>query len=322
MGGLAYPPLAQRSYSLRLAHHTFTTTCPSHTSVVTADSVTNAVPSTKVFPWAHHPFPPLSDAHHHVWPPESPIIANSADATWFGLSIPEAGVIGIDTSATFGWCGSPNIYCAFGNGISWRVSHESPATICPSLSTDDRPFWGFNNIGDHVLIEHDVGIRLSCADSTLRLATLGPDSLNLDKFTSWPGKLAALGLHWDLDKGQVSMPYEKICKAKLRLTSCVLMHTSGESMHIDESQNHDHFSINVREHFCVTLAIAIWGPLLADPEGRRTIHVRALTDNTSALVLPTTHSPAKTATVNNSIAASASTKPYTTYTLRLNISKA
>ncbi|ETV90000.1 hypothetical protein H310_15157, partial [Aphanomyces invadans] len=49
------------------------------------------------------------------------------------------------------------------------------------------------------------------------LATLGPDSLNLHKFTPWSTTLHALGLLWDLNEGHVSMPAEKIHKAKLRV---------------------------------------------------------------------------------------------------------
>ncbi|ETV74382.1 hypothetical protein H257_10973 [Aphanomyces astaci] len=114
--------------------------------------------------------------------------ASCTDTVWFGLAVPEAGVIGIDMSAPFGWCGSPNIYCAFGNGISWLVSRESRALLLPKMSSDHRPFWGFNYIDDHILIEQDIGHRLSCANNALRLAmmaTLGPTSLNLQKFTPW-----------------------------------------------------------------------------------------------------------------------------------------
>ncbi|RQM30617.1 hypothetical protein B5M09_012150 [Aphanomyces astaci] len=339
--------------------------------------------------------------------------ASCPDASWFGLTVPEAGVIGIDMSAPFGWCGSPNVYCAFSNGISWLVAHESPATIHPTSAADKRTFWGFNYIDDHILIEHDTADRLDCADIALRLAmmaTLGPDSLNLNKFTQWSTDLHALGLNWDLSLGIVSMPQDKISKAMSRVDSmlaqiktsrhelekvlgslrhvcsCIRparafyqnLHTilrrlprfgthvlpvaalddlrwfvtilrvgrlAGVSTSIfakistpqfilemdasdeglamlfparclfiqlnwDASElslieqcnvktganipanhtpssvnraNQSLFSINVREHICVALAIAVWGPILADPTGRRTIHVQALSDNTSAL---------------------------------------
>ncbi|KAF0718108.1 hypothetical protein AaE_010716 [Aphanomyces astaci] len=346
--------------------------------------------------------------------------ASCTDAVWFGLAVPEAGVIGIDMSAPFGWCGSPNIYCAFGNGISWLVSRESPASLLPKMSSDHRPFWGFNYIDDHILIEQDIGYRLSCANNALRLAmmaTLGPTSLNLQKFTPWSSTLTALGLTWDLSTGTVSMPLEKIAKAQLRVQSLLsgklstrhdLEKTLGSLRHVcscirparafyqclhltlrrfprfgahplppdaiadlswfadilrvghlsnvpttiltgsslpsfvlemdasDEglavlfptqrrfirlewdavetaliqqcsnprlekmaSANHktdnspqmastqSQFSINVREHFCIALAIATWGPLLTDPLGLNTVHVETLTDNTSALAWST-----------------------------------
>ncbi|RHY49202.1 hypothetical protein DYB34_008324 [Aphanomyces astaci] len=339
--------------------------------------------------------------------------ASCSDASWLGLTVPEAGVIGIDMSAPFGWCGSPNVYCAFGNGISWLVAHESPATIHPTSAADKRTFWGFNYIDDHVLIEHDTADRLDCADIALRLAmmaTFGPDSLNLNKFTQWSTDLHALGLNWDLSLGIVSMPQDKISKAMSRVDSMLaqiktsryeLEKVLGSLRHVcscirparafyqnlhtllrrlprfgthvlpvaalddlrwfatilrvgrlagvptsifakiftpqfilemdasdeglanlfparclfiqlnwDASElslieqcnvktganipanhtpssvnraNQSLFSINVREHICVALAIAVWGPILADPTGRRTIHVQALSDNTSAL---------------------------------------
>ncbi|RLO09199.1 hypothetical protein DYB28_008929 [Aphanomyces astaci] len=135
--------------------------------------------------------------------------ASCSDASWFVLTVPEAGVIGIDMSAPFGWCGSLNIYCAFGNGL---VAHESPSTIHPTSAPDKRTFWGFNYIDDHVLIEHDNADRLDYADIALYLAmmaTLEQNSLNLYKFTQWSTDLHAVGLHWDLLYHLASSPCHK-----------------------------------------------------------------------------------------------------------------
>ncbi|KAF0698070.1 Aste57867_11290 [Aphanomyces stellatus] len=127
----------------------------------------------------------VSSGYHHF-------SATSSDATWFGLSVPEANVVGVDMSEPFGWCGSPNVYCTFGNGISWLVARESPASINPVASTDGRPSWGVNYIDDLVLIEHDFGNRLACANEILRLALFA----TLDKFTPWSTSFKALGLLW------------------------------------------------------------------------------------------------------------------------------
>ncbi|ETV74383.1 hypothetical protein H257_10974 [Aphanomyces astaci] len=62
-------------------------------------------------------------------------------------------------------------------------------------------------------------------------------------------------------------------------------HKSDNSPQMASTQSQ--FSINVREHFCIALAIATWGPLLTDPLGHNTVHVETLTDNTSALAWST-----------------------------------
>ena len=46
---------------------------------------------------------------------------HAEDCSAFGISLPAQEVIGMDFSAPFGWNGSPNMDCVFGNGISWLV---------------------------------------------------------------------------------------------------------------------------------------------------------------------------------------------------------
>ena len=146
--------------------------------------------------------------------------AHAADCTAFGISLPQHAVIGMDMSAPFGWNGSPNMYCVFGNGITWLVGRESPASINPTMSCDARPFWCYNYMDDCIILEVDEGYRLSFACIALKLAmiaTLGPEAMNLQKFQPWQSVFIALGLRWDLTRATVSMPQDKIDKAQERL---------------------------------------------------------------------------------------------------------
>ena len=146
--------------------------------------------------------------------------AHSTIAKWFGTHIPELGVVAVDLSAAFGWTGSPVLYCTMGNGIAWLVGNESPHSLNPHLSNDTAPFWPFVWVDDHVLVEPDTPGHLTAADLTLRLAmvaTLGPEAMNEKKFSAWSQNMHALGLDWDLGLATVSMPTDKIVKARDRV---------------------------------------------------------------------------------------------------------
>ncbi|KDO25559.1 hypothetical protein SPRG_22230 [Saprolegnia parasitica CBS 223.65] len=332
----------------------------------------------------------------------------SADSSHFGLSLPDKHLLGMDLSAPFGWCGSPNVYCVVGNAISWLVQGESPNSINPDTCQDTLPFWCFNYIDDFILIEIESESRLQQAESALRiamLATLGPDAVNEKKFQPWATEFHALGLVWNLELGVVSMPAAKTARAQSRVRSvrdhgratrldmerllgslrhvCLCapaarafyqaLHSfyralprfgarslqpaaradldvldailsvahfervptsvfdnssrPSYSLEMDASdtgiaiidrqrrrfirlvfdaeeqqlikmagpkrrptnQNEgstsdgDDFSINIREHLAIGLAVCLWGEDLKDPTGTSTAHIEALTDNTTAL---------------------------------------
>ena len=331
---------------------------------------------------------------------------HSEDCALFALSLPQSNVFGLDMSAPFGWHGSPNMYCVFGNGISWLVQKESPASINPTMSCDSRPFWCFNYMDDCIIIEIDEGERLASAAIALQLsmiATFGPEAMNLKKFQPWQESFIALGLQWNLRLATISMPVDKIQKAASRVkaillrgsasrsdlektlgslrhvTSCIRparafyqslhqvyrrfpkfgyrtltkaaradllwfdyilhhapltdipttifsnastptirlqMDASNHGIAIidafskrfiqllfDETElswisnlqhggniHHEHiqppldqFTINVREHFAIALAICIWGTILSDPSGLATVHIEVVSDNTAAI---------------------------------------
>ncbi|ETN08069.1 hypothetical protein PPTG_12571 [Phytophthora nicotianae INRA-310] len=109
----------------------------------------------------------------------------------------QAGVI--DLSAPFGWTGSPALYSVFGRAISTIVGRESPASMWPG-HPDATPFFAYEWVDDHVMMESDLGERCAVAEDTLRLAmlaVLGPTAINESKFTTWSTKARVLSLDWD-----------------------------------------------------------------------------------------------------------------------------
>ena len=73
---------------------------------------------------------------------------------------------------------------------------------------------------DFIMLEPAEIHRLDTATIALKLAmiaTLGPDAMNMKKFQPWQEVFIALGLKWDLRNATVSMPQEKINKAKSRV---------------------------------------------------------------------------------------------------------
>ena len=339
---------------------------------------------------------------------------HASDSGRFGLALPERDLIGADLSAAFGWCGSPNFFCVMGNAMRWLISQESPKSINPHL-TDDVNFWCFNYMDDFIMMEALNTERLENANIALRLAmlaTFGPDAINEKKFQPWATSFRALGLDWDLTRGEVSMPPEKTARARLRVQAILargsasrndLEKALGSLRHVctcapparafyqelhsalrrcprvgqralslamrsdlrvmetilavahfehipttvftgsstpawtlemdasdtglavldrrnrrfirvsfnDDERNliaaagHNDrkcqrangnaslppdgkpppsdFSINVREHFAIGLAVCLWGRLLGDPDAATTTHIEAVTDNTAAL---------------------------------------
>ncbi|TMW66615.1 hypothetical protein Poli38472_014591 [Pythium oligandrum] len=141
------------------------------------------------------------------------------DVWWMGARCPSSGAGVVDLSAPFGWTGSPALYAAFGRAISYIVGRESPASMSPG-DADTVPFFAYEWVDDHILIEPDVDNRCAIAEDTLRLAmmaVLGPDAVNESKFTKWGSHVEALGLEWDCATRRVSMPAAKIDKALRRL---------------------------------------------------------------------------------------------------------
>jgi hypothetical protein len=137
----------------------------------------------------------------------------------------------IDLALPFGWTGSPAHYGVFGSGISHLVRRESPHSILPE-SPDREPFFCYEWVDDHILIEIDRGARLSTCATALRLAmlaTLGPRSVNEKKYTSWSTRLIALGLEWDTDASTVSMPLSKIAKASARVRDMLAQDRTSRS---------------------------------------------------------------------------------------------
>jgi hypothetical protein len=173
---------------------------------------------------------------------------------WFGGHIASHKALVLDLAAPFGWAGSPYYYGAFGNAISWIVGNESPATMASSPSTDVEPFFAFEFVDDHILleVEDEEGERLATAELTLRLAmmaVLGPTAINEKKFSGWTSNLKALGLEWDLEHCSVSIPEEKIAKALARVSR---VHNRGSTTKKELQQ-----LLGISRHVCTCIQPAM-----------------------------------------------------------------
>lgn len=157
------------------------------------------------------------------------LMVHANHVRWMGATIPEVEVLVIDLAAPFGWSGSPAFYSSFGRAISWLVSSNSPATM--SESSDDEPFFGYEWVDDHILVEPDRDNRLELAETTLRLsmmAVLGPESINDNKFSCWSTELQALGLIWNTEDRTVSIPPDKISKCLDRVSIILAQEKSNK----------------------------------------------------------------------------------------------
>jgi hypothetical protein len=143
----------------------------------------------------------------------------AAIARWFAGCITDSNAAVVDLALPFGWTGSPAFYGVFGGAITYMLSKESPSSLDPT-NPDDEPFFGYEWVDVHVLLEVDRNNRLEACKNALRLAmmaTLGPRSINDSKFSSWCTRLQVLGFEWDTSAYTVSIPEEKIAKAILRI---------------------------------------------------------------------------------------------------------
>ncbi|OWY91400.1 hypothetical protein PHMEG_00040035 [Phytophthora megakarya] len=61
------------------------------------------------------------------------------------------------------------------------------------------------------------------------LAVLGPRSINEDKFSEWCTEIVALGLLWNTVRRTVSIPNEKVVKARLRVEALLKLGTASKT---------------------------------------------------------------------------------------------
>jgi hypothetical protein len=133
-------------------------------------------------------------------------------------SVKELSILVIFMSAPFGWSGSPPCYARLGRAITWLMGSNSPASVSDSSASD--PFFPYEWVDDHILVEPDVDDRLELVEATLRhamLAVLGPRSINEAKFSERSVEIVALGLKWNTERRTVSIPEDKVVKAPERV---------------------------------------------------------------------------------------------------------
>jgi len=138
------------------------------------------------------------------------ISIHSKSVYLFAGHIEEDDVIVIELSAPFGWTGSPGFY---------EIARGAIAHVHGSHTNDLFPegFFNYHWVDDHINVSADIGQSCSEADRSLRFAmvtVLGADAINVKKFTAWSTKQRVLGLEFDSIAETVSMPAEKITKAR------------------------------------------------------------------------------------------------------------
>ncbi|RLN93875.1 hypothetical protein BBJ28_00027154, partial [Nothophytophthora sp. Chile5] len=128
----------------------------------------------------------------------------------FAGHIEEDDVIVIELVAPFGWTGSPGFYEIAGGAI---------AHVHGAHANDVSPigFFNYHWVDDHINVAADIGANCDDMDRSLRfaiVAVLGADAINTKKFTNWSTRQRVLGLVFDSVEEQVSMPADKIEKAR------------------------------------------------------------------------------------------------------------
>jgi hypothetical protein len=144
----------------------------------------------------------------------------SRHVRWMGARVLQCRALIVDMSAPFGWTGSPAFYGVFGSAISWLVGRESPASILgTTVSSDDEPFFPYEWVDDHIMVEVDTPGRLKAAEMCLRLAmmaVLRPRAINEAKFSTWSTNIEVLDLVEAEQRAQLLCP---VCPEALSLSS-------------------------------------------------------------------------------------------------------
>ncbi|KAE9051069.1 hypothetical protein PR003_g614 [Phytophthora rubi] len=124
--------------------------------------------------------------------------------------IPEDNATVIDLCAAFRWTGSAGTYSVLGGAVAFVHGNSVDAN-------HPAGFFNYDWVDDHVNIEPDVGTRCADAERSLRYAmaaVMGPRAVHEDKFIAWRPRQKVLGLMFDTSRETVSIPPDKITKAK------------------------------------------------------------------------------------------------------------
>ncbi len=140
---------------------------------------------------------------------------NENVAFLFGSTIPELDVVVVDLACPFGWTASPAAYDIFGSAISYVHNNRSPIALRAG-----EKYFAYYWVDDHINVSTTEPDVLTETELSLRhsiLEVLGPTGINEDKFTAWESRLKVLGLIFDCEEFTVSMPTDKVHKARLLL---------------------------------------------------------------------------------------------------------
>lgn len=149
----------------------------------------------------------------------------------FGGRLESDNALVIDTSAAFGWSGSPASYGIVSGAIAYLHGQSVTTYLHGQSVTVARDAGPFNYVwvDDHINVATDIGSNCANVEQSLRLAmttVLGHVAINEDKFTSWATRQKILGLIFDTVTNSVAMPASKIAKSR----ECVRIALSTPSL--------------------------------------------------------------------------------------------
>ena len=145
--------------------------------------------------------------------------SHESTALLFGGRIPGTTLVALSLTAIFGFKDSPAIFRILAQAAQ-HYHGQGRSDILHATTT----FWNWLWVDDFVLMEPNIGNRLRLSEQRIREAfhlVFGNPGWNPDKYIPWSTTIHAVGLDWNLDNGTVSMPSEKLEKARNKVKTII-----------------------------------------------------------------------------------------------------
>ena len=141
--------------------------------------------------------------------PQIPLSADSVK--YFASRIPNTSILFLPFNLVFGWTGSPGYFAVYAKALRHLQRTHGSWIGCTWTN-----YWGFVWVDDVILIEPDIGQRLTESEWNIRQSVetvFGPKGWKREKFESWSSRWKSLGLVWNTQTCTVEMPCDKLANA-------------------------------------------------------------------------------------------------------------